>query len=85
MGSLDERVAVNQVGTCRSCGARIVWGMTEHGTAIPLDPRVITIMDEAGRMHRGRESHFASCPHGAAHRSAPRQAGGRGSLARVCR
>lgn len=53
---------------CRSCGAEIVWGVTEHGAAIPLNPRVLTVVDENGRVVRGRESHFATCPHAAAHR-----------------
>jgi hypothetical protein len=65
---VDERVTVNGTATCRSCGAEIVWGMTAHGTAIPLNPRLLTVIDEAGRVVRGRESHFATCPHAPTHR-----------------
>jgi hypothetical protein len=42
--------------------------MTAHGTAIPLNPRLLTVIDEAGRVVRGRESHFATCPPAPTHR-----------------
>lgn len=28
--------------TCRSCGAEIVWGRTNNGKAMPIDPEPVT-------------------------------------------
>lgn len=64
----EHPVPVHERGTCRSCGAEIVWGLTEGGAAIPLNPRLLTVIDDAGRVVRGRETHFATCPRADAHR-----------------
>lgn len=48
---------------CRSCGAPVVWG-TLNGKPHPLNPRVLTVVTDDGACVRGRESHFATCPHG---------------------
>ncbi len=62
---------------CRSCGKEIVWAKTQHGKAVPLDPKalVFSVMMEKGEMlaisitgHKGHAgdtimvSHFATCP-----------------------
>lgn len=53
-------------GTCKSCGAAILWGMTAAGKRIPLNTGVVTIIDDEGITRRGRVSHFADCPQSAA-------------------
>lgn len=56
-------------GRCRSCGAEVIWITTAaKRKPMPLDPDVVTVVDDAGHMHRGRESHFATCPHAEKHR-----------------
>lgn len=64
---------------CRSCGAPILWGVTDQGRRMPLDP---TAMSEGVRftftegvlIERvegelfGHVSHFATCPNAAEHR-----------------
>jgi hypothetical protein len=71
--------------TCRSCGAPIVWAITERGKRIPIDPQPnlagnLTITPEPFGPPRaavtrdvgdGRRylSHFTTCPHAAAHRT----------------
>jgi hypothetical protein len=47
-----------QVGTCRSCGAAIVWSVTSRGNPIPINA-VNTRM--VGGQRYG-VSHFATCP-----------------------
>lgn len=44
---------------CRSCGARIVWGETERGKAIPLDIAHVRLV----RGVRYATTHYAHCPH----------------------
>lgn len=51
-----------EAGQCGSCKAAVLWGTTKNGKKIPMDPRMLTVIDVAGAFHRGRESHFASCP-----------------------
>jgi len=59
---------------CKGCGKTIVWGMTEAGKKIPLDPKppVYRVLDEnpepnaymenVKRAQRCYVSHFATCP-----------------------
>ena len=60
---------------CRGCGKEIVWGVTEDGKKIPLDPRAavyrFTDHGQGGprpdnsRIIRDRNAmvtHFATCP-----------------------
>ena len=54
-------------GRCDSCGMRIVWGR-QNGKPHSLDPRVLVIVTDAGKVERGRESHFVSCPNASEHR-----------------
>jgi hypothetical protein len=44
---------------CKSCGASITWGKTQHGASIPLDLAHVRII--AGR--RYATTHFTTCPH----------------------
>ena len=47
-------------GACRSCGASIVWMVTEAGKRMPLS---LATARRAGE-RRVALSHFADCPHG---------------------
>ncbi len=44
--------AVSDVSTCRSCGAKIIWGKTPNGKSCPFD-------------YSTGESHFKTCPQAA--------------------
>ena len=69
-------------GTCRSCGAPIVWGITKNGRLVPMDPpenRYVFKNEDAREDERGRGrghyeiektwlSHFATCPDRDQHR-----------------
>ena len=75
---------VMRPGTCRSCGAPIVWVETELGTPMPLDVEPcpdgnITVEGGKARVLRATlfeqppagprfKSHFSSCPHADMHR-----------------
>lgn len=60
------------MATCKGCGKEIVWGVTEDGKRIPLDPKppVYRLVDPEGqyttrRVERDRTamvSHFVTCP-----------------------
>lgn len=71
--------------TCRSCGAPIIWAITESGKRIPIDagPTAEGNIELKGeRAHvlardevrwpdtRYYTSHFVTCPHAAQHRKA---------------
>lgn len=47
-------------GTCRSCGAPVVWITTAKGSAMPLS--TATIEERGGE--RYALSHFSDCPQG---------------------
>ncbi len=56
---------------CRSCGREIVWKKTQHGKAVPLDPKALVfsvVGDIAVKPTPGvlgetfMVSHFATCP-----------------------
>ena len=53
---------------CNSCGMRIIWGK-QSDKAHPLDPKILNVLTAEGKLVRGRESHFVSCPNAKAHRS----------------
>lgn len=64
-----DRDVVLTPGNCRSCAAPIVWvTMSTTGAMNPLDPRMLNVVTDDGRVVRGRESHFGSCPHRDKHR-----------------
>lgn len=74
------------LGTCRSCGASILWTVTEAGRRMPVDAEPIgkvTVLvrnpdDPATPISRQRDhyiSHFATCPSAAAHRNKTKPAG----------
>lgn len=58
------------IDACRSCGAKILWGKTSEGKAIPLDVEVRVVLNgpvgnwrgKILEVRRGHESHFATCP-----------------------
>ena len=52
---------------CQSCGMRIIWGK-QSGKTHPLDPKVLNVLTAEGKLVRGRESHFVSCPNANNHR-----------------
>ena len=52
---------------CESCGMRIFWGKLNGGSH-PFDPKILVVGTDAGKIERGRESHFVSCPNAKAHR-----------------
>lgn len=65
------------MANCRSCGAEIIWRITEKGKRIPLDAQPIKtpgLFYEAGgtdHVHSAPElylTHFASCPNADQHR-----------------
>ncbi len=66
-----------QYDKCKRCGKAIVWARTQHGKAVPLDPKalVFSVASERGQLiavsltgHVGPTgdqmmvSHFATCP-----------------------
>ena len=53
---------------CQSCGMRIIWGK-QSGKAHPLDPKILNVLTAEGKLVRGRESHFVSCPNAKVHRT----------------
>jgi hypothetical protein len=61
-------------GTCKSCGAAILWVVTASGKRMPLDAnaeRRFVIEPEEPPLALSREtysSHFATCPNAAQHR-----------------
>lgn len=61
--------------SCRSCGARIYWVVTDAGRRMPVDcdaegtTRPFVPVPGDGEPQDGRGvSHFATCPQAAAHR-----------------
>lgn len=65
--------------TCRSCGARMIFGLTDKGRRMPLDAEPVPdgpwTVDANGNLERAsadtppeerRQSHFVSCPQGRA-------------------
>lgn len=57
--------------TCKGCGKKIIWGETEDGKKIPLDPRppvyhIYRVSNDGKNIIRRRTdcyvSHFATCP-----------------------
>jgi hypothetical protein len=70
------------MSTCKSCGAEIVWAVTESGKPIPVNPldgyggnlelvtdnRGVTTAVVNNTLKRGYTSHFATCPNAKEHR-----------------
>jgi hypothetical protein len=54
-------------GTCRSCGAAIVWFKTSAGKNMPVDAAGVTQEDLVLDLTR-HTSHFATCPQANQHR-----------------
>lgn len=63
----------------KSCGARIIWAITEKGKAMPVDakaearitlePALLPDARPDVRFVRTHTSHFATCPNAAGHRA----------------
>lgn len=45
---VPEGYTADNIGRCRSCGAAILWAVTNHGAKAPLDP--------------DGTNHFVTCP-----------------------
>lgn len=43
-------------GTCRSCGARILWVKTKTGRPMPLDPPIVAVWDPTGGIPEGAKT-----------------------------
>ncbi len=69
---------------CSSCGAKIIWALTEGGKRMPLDAKPVTMFAlPTKRQAEGAgiaptavsitvyQTHFASCPNAAEHRKRP--------------
>lgn len=71
---------------CRSCGAEIIWAVTELGKRMPLDAEPAERPTGLFRIQREEDgavrafsvsgqpvylSHFATCPHADQHRKEP--------------
>jgi hypothetical protein len=63
-------------GTCKSCGAAIVWAVTERVRKMPLSVaseqrRFVLTEDGIARSIVTYDSHFSDCPHADQHRTEP--------------
>ncbi|MCP4871616.1 MAG: hypothetical protein GY898_23145 [Proteobacteria bacterium] len=47
---------------CQFCQAPLVWIKTGNNSRAPLDAAHVSGLDDTGRHHRIRLSHFATCP-----------------------
>lgn len=65
---------------CRSCGAPLIWGVTENDKRMPVDakPEKRVVFEKRGnglpplaRVVDTYVSHFATCPNAAQHRKPP--------------
>ena len=50
------------VGVCEKCGSEIIFVPTPTNKFVPCNPRVLQIVTAEGKVVRGREAHFATCP-----------------------
>jgi hypothetical protein len=65
------------MATCKSCGKEIQWVKMDSGKAMPVDVTPKSMVQVSGDGHdepmgkvvRVFESHFATCPNAAQHRS----------------
>lgn len=58
---------------CSTCDAEIVWGLTEKGAKVPMNPPENRFVDIGAGKVGIREtwiSHFATCPQADLHRKA---------------
>lgn len=54
---------------CEKCPAEIVWVKSaKSGKPMPLNTKVLQVFDDQGNAHRGRESHYSTCPAAASFR-----------------
>lgn len=63
-----ERIDLIHGAVCRSCGAKIRWGVTKAGKQIPINTPVQTVSDEHGIGVDQANTHWATCPNAAQHR-----------------
>jgi hypothetical protein len=63
-------------GSCRSCGAPVLWVTMVSGKKMPLDqvPKKLVVLgplpEQQGQVVDCYTSHFATCPNAAKHRQA---------------
>lgn len=55
---------------CKSCQAEVVWLKTKNDKPMICDPRIVTVLTDAGETVRGRVPHWATCPSAAQHKKA---------------
>ena len=61
------------MNTCKSCGAPIVWAVTEEGKRIPLDGKpekrfIVEDLPDKVRLVSTFQTHFVTCLDAAEHR-----------------
>ena len=68
------QIPAEALGRCRSCGADVIWVLTERGRRMPLDREEVLergarlfVIDDKGVAHRanvprGRRCHLSTCP-----------------------
>ena len=47
---------------CKKCGIYIEFIKTARGKFMPVDPKLITVVDQQGNTHKGYIPHWATCP-----------------------
>jgi hypothetical protein len=52
----------SKVDSCKGCGREILWGRTQAGKWVPVDPEFVSVYDGAGHLVRGHIPHHATCP-----------------------
>jgi len=60
----SENGQLKKEGFCKSCTAPIYWITTVNGKNMPVNREVKVILDDMGKLIRGHESHFSTCPQG---------------------
>lgn len=56
-----NKVIASKGSACRGCGLYIKWIKTAKGKDMPVDPTLVTLMTEKGKVVRGYVPHWATC------------------------
>ena len=51
----------SQPTTCKKCGIYIEFIKTKKGKYMPVEPKIVTIIDDEGNIHKGYIPHWAVC------------------------